>query len=115
MTNDRRQRLEALKTAMAALREARLAELRQAAEARSRTLAMLQRIERRTLVEPGDVAAHCAQSLHAQWQERQRRHLNLRLAAETAAWLTAREKAATAVGRDEVMGRLIRQQAARRR
>ncbi|MFD1913605.1 hypothetical protein [Halodurantibacterium flavum] len=111
---EKARKLAALRSLTTAAREARLAELRRAAAARDATLAMLARIDRRSMVDPGDIAAHCAQALYAQWQQNQRRHLNLRLARETAIWLAAKEEAARAFGRDEVLGKLIERAGARK-
>ncbi|MFC7702606.1 hypothetical protein ACFQXB_00170 [Plastorhodobacter daqingensis] len=108
MNKDKMARLRAAKTLTQMAEDAELARVRAAMARRNATLEALRRLESGVLVEPTDIAAQCARGRYALWQERQRRHLNMRLAKETAEWLTLRETATRAVGRNDSLRRLLR-------
>lgn len=103
------QRLAAL---AALLREARLAEAGLAEARCART-----RAERAALDAPlsPEGAPAIAAARHRTWQALRREALTVRLAAETAAAIEARERARAAFGRAEVLAALAARAAAARR
>ena len=86
--------------------EARLVNLRKAAQVRDATRAALDTLNAPRPEPEGDVALSAlarSNLLYDQWAERQRRELTLKLARDTAHWLEQRSGAATAFGRDQVI------------
>lgn len=89
--------------------EARLADLRRAAEMRDETRAAIAALSAPRPEPEGDISMAAlarADLLYDQWVDRRRAAMNLQLARQTAAWLEHHAIAATAFGRNDVLSRM---------
>lgn len=91
--------------------DADLAGLRGAARARAESLAALERLAQPlpAAEDLSPVAAGMAALSYQRWADRRRAEINTRLARQTADWMEARDRAATAFGRAEALGGLAEQ------
>ncbi len=108
-TLDQIRRLANLSQLTALALEARLGELRKAAEARDATWAALQALKALRPKVDGDIPMPIqarTDILYERWVEKRRAEMNLLLARQTAKWLEQREGAAAAFGRNDVLLRL---------
>lgn len=89
--------------------EARLTDVRRASRACEVTRGALASLTMPT-IEPTDDLPFAVQArtdlLYDRWAEHKRTELNLRLARETVRWMEERAVAATAFGRNDVLGRM---------
>ena len=89
--------------------EARLGDLRKAAEARDETRAALAALCAARPDPEGDISMAAlarADLLYDQWVEGRRAAMNLQLARQTAVWLEHHASAAMAFGRNDVLSRM---------
>jgi hypothetical protein len=101
------EKLQRLKQIGALLRDTRLMELERAARARQTSLDRLAELERpATSTDLPPVVAGEVAMRYALWADQRRTEINLVLARQTVAWVEARQEAALAFGRDQVLGKL---------
>lgn len=88
--------------------DARLAELRRAADARAASEARLAGLGQPAGQAAGlqGATAHLASLAYQRWADARRAEINRQLARQTAEWLEATDRARSAFGRDQVLGRL---------
>jgi hypothetical protein len=89
------------------LYDQRLAALEKAARARQASLDRLAELDRP--MGATDLPVLAVQEIamrHALWADHKRREINVQLARQTAEWIEAREEAARAFGRNQVLTRL---------
>ena len=84
----------------------RLGKLRAAAAARARTAGQIAALAERPVAGMDPLVAAQASLRYQQWADARRQEMNLVLARQTAAWMTAHARAAEAFGRAEVIATL---------
>ena len=84
----------------------RLAGLRAAAAAKAKSEARLAGLEQPSAPDLGPVAEAEVRLRYERWADARRSEINLALARQTLAWIEAREDAAQAFGRAQVLGKL---------
>jgi hypothetical protein len=101
---DQRLQIDRLCTLGSLLLEARLAALQSAAAARAASLARLADLDRPA---PGcdlpEIAAAEVGLRYQRWADQRRADINLTLARQTAEWIEARQEAALAFGKSQVL------------
>ncbi|SEM46830.1 hypothetical protein SAMN04488103_101233 [Gemmobacter aquatilis] len=101
-----RAKLRALQGIAALMKDQRLAQLHQAAEARAKTLARLDGLAVPAAVDLPLVSAAQVTLGYQRWADLRRSELNLMLARQTADWMERQAEARLAFGKADALGQL---------